>query len=152
MLTVTADRNRISENYKATVTVVADTPFAAIEARATENGSAYGRGIGYDMLSDDNSSDSGVITFADAVTEYSFDVECSELGYLDGNYRISVFVMDSDGIWSDCCALYTNASEQVKDSQGDAVLVKRTGTGTDESYTSAYSGADIDNFISEVLQ
>lgn len=152
MLTVTVDRNRISETYKATVTVVSDTAFTAIEARATEVGASYGRSIGYDLLADDNSAESGVVTLGEAVTEYSFDVESSELYYADGDYRISVYVMNESGVWSDCCLLYTSSGEAVIDSNGAAVLVKRAGTGTDERYTSAYSGADIDNFISEVLQ
>lgn len=152
MLSITVDRTRISENLKATVTVTSDTPFTAYEARGTEAGQAYGRGTGYCLLSDDITADNGVVTLAQAVTTVSFDIEAAELDYADGEYRISVFVRDENGVWSDCCQLYTSASEAVTDADGKNVLAKRDGSGTDESYVSAYSGNDIDSFITEVLK
>lgn len=151
MLTVTTDRNRISAHFKGTVTVISDVPIMAYEARATKSGEPWGRGIGHDLLSDDAVSVNGVVALSAAVKTFSFDIEAEELSS-DGDYRISVYVMDPSGIWNDCCNLFTNASQAVIDKNGAAVLAKRNGTGTDESYTSAYSGTEIDNFISEVLQ
>lgn len=151
MVTVATDRNRISRHFKGTVTVISDVPIAAYEARATKKGAPWGRGIGYDILSDDALSVNGVVTPPQAVSSFSFDVESGELSS-DGDYRISVYVMDSSGVWSDCCNLFTNLSQAVVDSQGAYVLTKRNGTGTDESYASAYTGTDIDNFINEVLK
>lgn len=150
MLTVSVDRDRISNIFKASVTVSSDESFTAIEARATKTGEAYGRGVGLCLLSDDDSASDGVVTLSTAVKSYSFDVESSELSS-DGEYRISVYVKNESGVWNDTCQLYTSSSDAVVDSNGAYVLVKRNGTGTDASYTSAYSGEDIDNFITEVL-
>lgn len=150
MLNITVDKDRISKTLKASVTVTSDENFTAVEARATKNGSAYGRGVGLCLLSDDATTSDGVVTFASALKSYSFDVESAELE-TDGDYRISVYVMNEDGIWNDTYQLYTNASEAVIDSNGKYVLAKRNGTGTDTSYTSSYSGEEIDDFITEVL-
>lgn len=147
---VTIDRNRISSHLKATVTVISDTPFSAIEARATKKGSGFGRGVGICLLSDDESASEGVITLPSAVNSYTFDAECSEI-MTDGEYRISVFVMNTNDTWSDCSALLTNSSEVIYGKDSKKLLIERDGSGTDEVYISAYSGADIDGFITEVL-
>ena len=150
MLTITVDRNRISPYCKATVNVSSDEPIRAYEARATKKGEAFGRGVGYDLLSDDASASNGVVTLSSSAKSFSFDIESAELA-ADGDYRISVFVRDENGVWNDCSALYTSASQRVRDSNGAYVMVKRSGSGTDTSYKSAYSGDVINNFISEVL-
>lgn len=150
MLTISVDRNRISKNFKAVVSVNSDVPIIAYEARATRSGEAYGRGRGYDLLADDKTSANGVVTISAPVSAFSFDIESTELAS-DGKYRISIYVMNENGVWNDCCQLYTSSSEEIKDSNGDNVLVKRNGNGTDASYTSAYSGNDINNFVTEVL-
>lgn len=150
MLTISIDRNRISHHFKANVIVQSDVPFTAYEARATITNESYGKGNGFDLLSDDSSSFNGVVTLGTPVTSVSFDVESYELE-ADGDYRISVYVRDESGVWNDCCQLYTSASETVRDSNGAYVLVKRNGSGTDASYKSAYSENDINNFITEVL-
>ena len=150
MLTISIDRNRISYVFKATVSVQSDEPVYAYEAKATKAGQPYGRGIGYDLLSDDVASSKGVVTLGSPENSFSFDIEFSELDS-DGDYRINVYVRDENGVWNDCCQLYTSASEAVKDSNGAYVLVKRNGSGADTSYKSAYSGNDINNFITEVL-
>lgn len=150
MAEVTIDRNRISSLFKATVTITSDTPFTAIEARATKKGSGFGKGTGICLLSDDETASDGVFTLPSAVKSYTFDAECSEI-MTDGEYRISVFVMDENGTWSDCSALLTTTSEEIYDKDRAVLFLKRDGSGTDETYISAYSGADIDSFITEVL-
>lgn len=150
MLTISIDRNRISYSFKATVTVKSDEPVYAYEARATKQGQPYGRSVGYDLLSDDASASNGIVTLSTPVSSFSFDIESDELSS-DGDYRISVYVRNEEGVWNDCCQLYSSSSEAVRDSNGAYVLVKRNGSGTDTSYKSAYSGNDINNFITEVL-
>ena len=150
MLTIHTDRNRISGHLKATVNIVSDEPVYSYEARATRQNESFGRGIGYDLLSDDASSVSGVVTLSTPATEISFDIESSELNS-DGDYRISVYVMNADGVWNDTCQLFTSSGEAVKDSDGKYILAKRE-DGTQTSYISAYLGDDINNFVSEVLK
>ncbi|MBR3868069.1 MAG: hypothetical protein IKM66_02020 [Clostridia bacterium] len=150
MLTISIDRNRISTHFKATVTVHSDESVYAYEARATKQGQPYGRSVGYDLLSDDASASNGIVTLSTPVSSFSFDIESSEL-QTDGDYRISVYVRNKDGVWNDCCQLYTSSSEAVRDSNGAYVLAKCDGSGTDSSYKSAYSGNDINNFVTEVL-
>ena len=150
VINVTIDRNRISSRFKATVNVSSDKPFTSVEGRATKKGSAFGRGTGICLLSDDSATTNGVVTLPSAVNNYSFDVECSEI-LTDGEYRISVFVMTEDGKWNDCSVLLTSADETVYDKNSDVVLVERNGSGTDETYISAFSGDVINEFISEVL-
>lgn len=149
MLTIQTDRNRISNHFKASVRVISDEAVHSYEARATRQGEPFGRGIGYDLLSDDTTSSNGVVTLTSPLTELTFDIESSELS-ADGDYRISIYVMNGDGVWNDTCQLYTSSGEEVKDSDGRNVLAKRE-DGTQQSYTSAYSGNEINNFITEVL-
>ncbi len=149
MLTIQTDRNRISNHFKASVRVISDEAVYAYEARATRQDEPFGRGIGYDLLSDDTESSNGVVTLTSPLKELTFDIESSEL-LSDGDYRISIYVMNGDGVWNDTSQLYTSSGEEVKDSDGRNVLVKRE-DGTQQSYTSAYSGNEINNFITEVL-
>ena len=151
MLTVTLDRNRISIYKKATVTVTSDEPFIAVEARATRIGSNFGKGVGEDLLSDDATAVNGVVTLPSAVTSYSFDVECSEL-LTDGEYRISVYVMNENGTWDESYYLLTSSGQIVKDKTGSTICVKRNSGVTTEGYKSAYSGEQINNFVNEVLK
>lgn len=150
MLTISIDRKKISNVFKATVTVQSDESVYAYEARAAKTGQPYGRSIGYDLLSDDASASNGIVTLSTPVSTFSFDIESSEL-QSDGDYRISVYVRNKDGVWNDCCQLYTSSGESVRDLSGAYVLVKRNGNGTDALYTSAYPGNDINNFVTEVL-
>ncbi len=150
MLTVSVDRNVISKKFKATVSVSSDVLVTAYEVRATKTGELYGRGRGLDLLSDDTSVVNGVVNVPSPVRTFTFDIESDELSS-DGEYRISVYVMNEDGIWNDCCQLFTSAQQQVIDSAGAYVLVKRLGNGNDDSYLSVYPGDVINNFISEVL-
>lgn len=150
MLTISIDRNRISNRFKANVSVESDVPVTAYEARATRKNDSYGKGIGYDLLSDDISASNGIVTLSTPVSSFSFDIESAELSS-DGDYRISVYVRNKDGVWNDCCQLYTSSGEAVRDSIGSYLLAKRDGSGTDTSYKSSYSGNDINNFITEVL-
>ena len=150
MITVMIDRNRISRHLKANVTVNSDVQITAYEARATKVGNSYGKGIGYDLLSDDISSVNGVVSMQNPAKSFGFDIESTELSS-DGDYRISVYVKDSNDVWNDCCQLYTASSEPVVDSEGKYILVKRAGNGTDTLYKSVFSGKDIDSFIKEVL-
>ena len=83
------------------------------------------------------------------VNEFSFDVEKTEL-FSDGEYRISVFLRNTDGVWNDCSALLTSQGENLVDSLGRKMFAKRN-VGTEETYISAYDGTVIDNFITEVL-
>lgn len=149
MTTVSTDRNKVSPYLKATVTVTSDSVFYAIEARATKTGDAFGRGLGFDLLSDDAAASNGVLTLSQGVNTFLFDIEAAELSS-DGNYRISVFTRDASGVWNDCGQLYTKDSQAVMDKNGAPVLAKRT-AGTAESYKSAYSGDVINHFITEVL-
>ena len=150
VIDITIDRNRISNYFKGTVNVSSDRPFTAIEARATRTGSAFGKGTGLCLLSDDDATATGVVTFSSAVNSYSFDIECSEI-ITDGDYRISVYIRTEDGKWNDAAVFQTSSSETVVTSDGYRILVKRNSSGTDETYTSAYTGKNINNFISEVL-
>ena len=151
MQTISIDRRKISNVFKATVTVQSDESVHACEARATKTGQPYGKGIGYDLMSDDASATNGIVAFSNPVSSFVFDIESPELES-DGDYRISVYVMNADGVWNDCCQLYTSSAETVRDSQGAYVLVKRDGSGSDASYTSAYPGNDINKFVTEVLR
>lgn len=150
MLNISADRDKISAYFKSTVTITSDEKFSAVEVRATKVGEAYARGKGLCVLSDEAQCVDGVVTFDDAISSFTFDVTASELD-TDGEYRISIYVSDSRGVWNDTCTLLTNVEDTVKDSNGRYVLVKRNGTGTDEYYKSSYSGEEIDEFIKEVL-
>lgn len=150
MIDITIDRNRISNHFKATVTVTSDLPFIAIEARATHYGAAFGKGIGICLLSDDATSSNGVVTLPSAVKSYNFDAESNEI-QTDGVYRITIFVKTEDGKWNDGSALYTSSGEKVFDSTGASVFTKRDGSGIDDMYISAYTGDIINSFISEVL-
>lgn len=158
MLTISVDRDRLSTHLKANVTVRSDEYIQAFEARATLAGQPCGRGIGCDLLADEfdeasgyyYDSESGVAYPPEPYRSVSFDVEAAELN-TDGEYRISIYVMNKSGVWNDTCILYTKNSESVIDSDGAYILVMRNTTGEDESYTSAYSGKEIDDFITEVL-
>ena len=149
MTAVTVDRQRISDKLKATVTVTSDFLFDAIEARATKANENFGRGQGGCLLSDDTSPADGVLILSAPVNEFSFDVEKTEL-FSDGEYRISVFLRNTDGVWNDCSALLTPQGENLVDSLGRKMFAKRN-VGTEETYISAYDGTVIDNFITEVL-
>ena len=138
MKTISFDRRRISSYLKSTVTVSSDEPFCAVEARATKVNSNFGKGIGQDLLSDDASAVNGVVTLPSAVTSYSFDVEYPEL-LTDGEYRISVYLMNEAGEWDDTSMLLTNDGKTVTDKSGAVIRVRRDGRGKDESYHSAYS-------------
>ena len=150
MLTINTDRNRISNHLKASVIVSSDENVYAYEVRATKKGQPHKKGTGYCLLSDDISVSNGVVTLGTPSASFSFDIEFSELDS-DGDYLISVYVMNADGVWNDTCQLYTSSGEAVKGSDGRYILAKRNGSGTDESYVSAYSGNDINSFITEVL-
>ncbi len=149
MATLTIDRSRISTHFKATVTVTGETPFYAVEARATRVGEPWGKGKGYCLLRDDAVTSNGEVTL-NGVTSFTFDIENTELN-ADGEYKISVYIKNGDGVWNDTVFLYTSSNEKVKDSIGKYVCVKRNGNGTDESYVSVYSGSEINSFIAEVL-
>lgn len=155
MLTLSMDRRRISSYLKASVTVTSDTEFDAVEVRATKVNDPYMKGFGYGLLCDDRSNayycENGVVYINEPVTSFSFDIEAEELAD-DGDYRISVYVRNSDGVWNDVCNLYTNSSQQLVDSNGACICSQRSGMGTDEGYISMFSGEEIDNFISEVLR
>ena len=150
MLTINTDRNRISNHLKAAVNVSSDENVYAYEVRATKTGQPYKKGTGYCLLADDISVSAGVVTLSTPAKSFSFDIEFAELDS-DGDYRISVYVMNKDGVWNDTCQLYTSSGEAVKGSDGRYIFAKRNGSGTDESYVSAYSGNVIDSFITEVL-
>ncbi|MBR5232978.1 MAG: hypothetical protein IKW03_02090 [Clostridia bacterium] len=150
MIDITIDRNRISSFFKAEINVTSDVPFTSIEARATKTGSAFGRRTGICLLRDDVTLSDGVVNLPSAVNEYSFDAECAEI-QTDGEYRISVFVLTEDGKWNDGSVFLSLSGETVVDSDGALIFVKRDGSGTDETYRSAYSGNDYNSFISEVL-
>ncbi len=149
MAQVTTDRSSISPYFKATVTVTSETPFYALEARATRVGEPWCKGVGLCLLSDDVTASNGEVAL-NGVTSFTFDIESTELN-ADGNYKISVYTKNADGVWNDTAVLYTSFNEKVKDSTGKDICVKRNGSGTDESYVSAYSGSEINNFIAEVL-
>lgn len=155
MLTFSTDRSRISDNFKANVTVNSDSPFDAFEVRATKIGEPYMRGVGYDLLGDDESEicyyQNGTAYLYEAVTSFSFDIESSELEK-DGEYRISVYVRNENGVWNDVCPLYTKTEQLIVDSDGAYIFIQRLGLGIDDSYTSVFSGDDINSFIAEVLK
>ena len=99
-LTLTPNVSKIGVGGRATATVEMNVLCSKIEARATINGDSYGRGIGINVLSDDVTTDgAGVHTFATPIKTWSFDIEQSEL-VTDGNYQITVYVQNIDGIWS----------------------------------------------------
>lgn len=150
MVSISADTLRISSHVKANVTVTSDTPFNAYEARGYYASDRYGRGIGFCLLSDDEAAENGVAELPVAVNTVSFDVEASELQDTEGVFRIAVFVRDENGVWDDTCTLLTASGETVYGSDGCKILAKRDGSGTDESFGSAYSGAQINNFVNEV--
>ena len=148
------DRQKISSHFKANVTVISDFEFVAVEVRATKTGEPYMKGCGYDLISDDRSeeyyTENGIAYTYEPVTSISFDIESSELRG-DGEYRISIYLKNTDGVWNDVCGLYTNASEAIVDCNGKYIFAQRNMTGVDKSYISVFSGEETDNFVSEVL-
>lgn len=148
MLTVTVDRQRISSVFSATVTVISDELFDAVEVRATALGDDFGKGVGLCMLGDDLTVSEGTVLLDSLVSELTFDVEKEELD-ADGDYRISVFVRNESGVWNDCAFLMTASGESIVDNNGATILVKREG-GKDETYISAYEGFAVDEFVAEV--
>lgn len=83
-----------------TATYQVNENYVEMEARATKNGAPYGRGIGILVIS--KKADSG--GFFPANTNDTFGVYPRFLGNGDGQYRISVYVKNVDGIWSDAIA------------------------------------------------
>lgn len=152
---IVIDRYKISSHLKANVNVNSDFEFIAFEVRATKTGEPYMRGCGYDLISDDTAEsyyiDNSIAYTYEPLKNISFDIESVELAG-DGEYRISVYLKNTDGIWNDVCCLYTNTYQLLVDSNGSYVCAQRNATGTDENYISVFNGGEIENFIKEVLQ
>lgn len=152
---IVIDRYKISKYFKANVTVNSDFAFVAFEVRATKTDEPYMRGCGYDLISDDESEayyiDNSIAYTYEPVTNISFDIEAAELAG-DGEYRITVYLKNTDGIWTDACCLYTNTSQLLVDCNGYYVYSQRNSTGMDECYVSQFSGEEIESFISGVLK
>ena len=99
-VSVTPDYAKINGSGLSTVSVSTNINAKAFEARATLDGQPYGRGIGTNVISDDVMVDSsGVHIFSAPTTSWSFDVAYTEIN-TDGEYRISVYAMNEDNVWS----------------------------------------------------
>ncbi len=55
-------------------------------------------------------------------------------------------------IWSIKCKLCESNGHIMVDNTGATILLKRNGINRETAYTSAYSGEEIEKFITEVLQ
>lgn len=99
-ITFKNDRTKISSHISCNVSFSVNENFRQFEARATLIGEPYGRGIGTLIMQMQIASPN----FYPANTNYSFVITDETLANVDGNYRISLYAMNSDGIWSDAIA------------------------------------------------
>lgn len=65
---------------------------------------------------------------------------------------VIVRIDDAWVAWSNYYQLYTSTSEEVVDKDGKYVFAKKSDTDMGDSYKSAYTGSEIDKFVSEVLK
>lgn len=140
-VTFESSGNRLGANAYIEVEWSADVATQAFEARATRSGSPYGVGVGLLV---------GAFSSTPAGVQRTFEIYDTELTQGDGAYRISLFAQGTDGVWNDNCGLHVSGGDVFADANGDAVLVLR-GSTTQESYTSAYTGPQLDAFLGGVL-
>lgn len=70
----------------------------AYECRATPVNNPYGRGKGIDLLFNEVFTTNGVHELKGPTKSFSFTIDANVL-FSDGNYRISIYVRDSEGKW-----------------------------------------------------
>lgn len=99
-LTFTNSTDKISTVISCNVQFSVNENFREFEARATLVGQDYGRGIGDLVMSMSIASPN----YYPANTNYTFVITDSNLTKGDGAYRISLYAMNVDGIWSDAVA------------------------------------------------
>lgn len=68
------------------------------------------------------------------------------------NKTVIVGINEAWNAWSNYYQLYTSASEEVVDEDGNYVFAKKSDSDMGDSYKSAYTGSEIDEFVSEVLK
>lgn len=152
---ITSSAKKISNKVKSIVNVESEKAMIAFTAKATKVGDLYGRGYGYDLISDDAGAIDGIVYFEEPVFSFQFDIESSELFYTEGEYRISIYAKYENGQWSDEYSyyiLYTSKNKIVIDQEGRQVLALQEAGNGKESYTSKYTGRQIDDFISRILK
>lgn len=99
-ITFTNSTDKISTVISCKVQFSINEKFREFEARATLVGQDYGRGIGDLVMSMSIASPN----YYPANTNYTFVITDSNLTKGDGAYRISLYAMNVDGIWSDAVA------------------------------------------------
>lgn len=91
-LTFSFDKSAIGANQYVTVSFTSDVPYTQFEARATLDGTEWGRGVGTLV---------GAFSATPANTERTFEVYDTEIVNGDGVYRISLFAQGLEGAWND---------------------------------------------------
>lgn len=94
------NRDEISVNLSCTVTFSVNENFIQFEARATIVGEPYGRGIGILI----NNMEIASPNYYPANTNYTFVITSDTLFNQDGQYRISMYAKNQNGVWSDAIA------------------------------------------------
>ena len=96
---IICDKQKININGTISVTVSADEPFQAYEARLVQHDDAPIRGEGINALYDEGISDEdGIVWLDESADTVSFDISGTELGQ-DGAYDLYVFLLGEDDVW-----------------------------------------------------
>lgn len=100
IITFTNSTNAISTVKTCTVVFSVDEDFIEFEARGTKEGNRYGHGVGLLI----NSMSILSPNYYPKDTNYTFVITSDNLTLGDGQYRISLYAKNKDGIWSDAVA------------------------------------------------
>ena len=103
----THDTSVVSTQKICTVDFSVSENFINFEARSTKKGMPFGRGIGYLVTSMSIASPN----YFPANKSYPFVITDSDLISGDGEYRISMYAQNTDGIWSDAVAFSWDGKE-----------------------------------------
>lgn len=99
-ISFTKDRDIVSTTLNCVVDFQVSENFLQFEARSTKVGDPYGRGVGNLILEMSIAAPNYYI----GGKSYSFVIQDSDLISGDGEYRISMYAKNTDGIWSDAVA------------------------------------------------
>lgn len=99
-ITFTKDVDIVSTVQACVVDFSVDENFTNFEARATLEDEEFGRGIGL-LVTEMNIASPN---YFPANKSFSFVITDTDLTFGDGIYRISMYVKNTDGIWSDAVA------------------------------------------------
>ena len=82
--------------------------FVQFEARSTKVGEPYGRGIGNLIMN----MNIALPNYYPANKSYSYVITDNDLISGDGQYRISMYAKNTDGVWSDAVAFSWDTAGQ----------------------------------------